>query len=236
MEDLVEVVWHSACYSSYTSKRNIQFASSIDTSDAASEEDCEDQERASTSSRSKTDWSKCFFCKKKTYKKVTELINVSTFTACQTIKRAATIQGDEAMLHLLLGVNDDLMAAEAKYHKNCYSLYTAKKVRDDKGESSNESHHENAFKQLVEELRPGLEQGRAYDMASLLIKYRDYLSEKGVPGDGYTSQRLKDRLKSSFGEEIIFHQQLGKAKPELIYSSNVKPQDVINACAIAQSN
>ena len=88
----------------------------------------------------------------------------------QTIKRAATIQGDEAMLHLLLGVNDDLMAAEAKYHKNCYSLYTAKKVRDDKGESSNELHHENAFKQLVEELRPGLEQGRAYDMVSLLIK------------------------------------------------------------------
>ena len=167
---------------------------------------------------------------------MTELINVSTFTACQTIKRAATIQGDEAMLHLLLGVNDDLMAAEAKYHKNCYSLYTAKKVTDDKGESSNESHHENAFKQLVEELRPGLEQGRAYDMASLLIKYRDYLSEKGVPGDGYTSQRLKDRLKSSFGEEITFHQQLGKAKPELIYSSNVKLQDVINAWAIAQSN
>ena len=60
-----------------------------------------------------------FFCKKKTYKKVTELINVSTFTACQAIKRAATIQGDEDMLHLLLGVNNDLLAAEAKYHKNC---------------------------------------------------------------------------------------------------------------------
>ena len=147
-----------------------------------------------------------FYLQKKTYKKVTELINVSTFTACQTIKRAATIQGDEAMGHLLLEVNDDLIAAEAKYHKNCCSLYTAKKVRDDKGQSSNESHHENTFKQLVEELRPGLEQDWAYDMASLLIKYRDYLSEKGVPGDGYTlSQRLKDRLKSSFGEEITFH-------------------------------
>ena len=58
MEDLVEVVWHSACYSSYTSKRNLQFASSIDTNDAASEEECEDQERESRSSRSKIDWSK----------------------------------------------------------------------------------------------------------------------------------------------------------------------------------
>ena len=55
-----------ACYSSYTSKRNLQFASSIDTNDAASEEECEDQDRESRSSRSKIDWSKCFFCKKKT--------------------------------------------------------------------------------------------------------------------------------------------------------------------------
>ena len=92
---------------------------------------------------------------------MTELITVSTFTACQTIKRAATIQGDEAMLYHLLGVDDDLTAAEVKYHKNCYSLYTAKKVRDDKGESGNESHHENAFKQLEEELRPRLETRRA---------------------------------------------------------------------------
>ena len=98
-------------------------------------------------------------------KKVTELTTVSTFIACQTIKRAATIQGDKAMLHLHLRVNDDLMADEGKHHKNCHSLYTAKKVRDDKGESSNELHHENAFKQLVEELRPGLEQGRADQIA-----------------------------------------------------------------------
>lgn len=62
VDDLGEAVWHSACYSSYTSKRNIQFASSIDMNDAASEEECEDQERAGRSSRSKIDWSKCFFC------------------------------------------------------------------------------------------------------------------------------------------------------------------------------
>ena len=42
---------------------NLQFASSIDTNDAASEEECEDQERESRSSRSKIDSSKCFFCK-----------------------------------------------------------------------------------------------------------------------------------------------------------------------------
>ena len=69
MEDLVEVVCHSACYSSYPSKRNIQFASSLDTNDAASEEECEHQERASRSSRSKIDWSKCFFAKRRLTRK-----------------------------------------------------------------------------------------------------------------------------------------------------------------------
>ena len=42
---------------------NLQFAASIDMNDAASEEECEDQERESRSSRSKIDSSKCFFCK-----------------------------------------------------------------------------------------------------------------------------------------------------------------------------
>ena len=63
VEDLVEVVWHSACYSSYTSKRNIQFASSIDTNDAASEEECEDQERASRSSDQKSTGQSAFLQK-----------------------------------------------------------------------------------------------------------------------------------------------------------------------------
>lgn len=109
------------------------------------------------------------------------------------------------MFYFFFGVKDDFMVVEVRYYKNCYFFYIVKKVRDDKGESSNKSYYENVFKQLVEELRLGLEQGRAYDMVLLLIKYREYLLEKGVLGDGYTLQRLKDRLKSFFGEEIIFY-------------------------------
>lgn len=65
------------------------------------------------------------------------------------------------------------MVVEVKYYKNCYLFDIVKKVRDDKGESSNEWYYENVFKQLVEELRLGLEQGWVYDMVLLLIKYWD---------------------------------------------------------------
>ena len=56
---------------------------------------------------------------KRTQKKIRKLITVSTFEACDSIKKAAERQGDEDMLHMLRGVNDDLEASDAKYHKNC---------------------------------------------------------------------------------------------------------------------
>lgn len=60
------------------------------------------------------------------------MICVSTFEACRSIKKAATVKRDEDMLHVLRGItcNDDLIAVEVKYHKNCCALYlmNSKKV------------------------------------------------------------------------------------------------------------
>lgn len=153
-----EVLWHSSCYASNTSSHNIQHASKPDAA-SAENDTSQDPEgsteektrRVSRSERSLIDWSKCFVCKHKTYKKVTEMISVSTYEACHSIKKAATIKGDEDMLHVLRGVNDDLIAAKAKYHKNCYALYVmnSKKVvpspEADKVRKS-ETLHDKAFR------------------------------------------------------------------------------------------
>lgn len=114
-----------------------------------------------------TDWSKCFICKKRTHKKVRkrthkkvrELIKLSTFEACDSIKKAAEHQGDEEMLHILGNVNDDLVAANAKYHKNCFCLYVTKK-RKSLG-TDKHSQYEAAFQELAEDLTPGIKQGNA---------------------------------------------------------------------------
>ena len=165
------------------------------------------------------------------------MVFVSSFEACQSVKKAATTKGDEEMLHVLRGVNDDLIAAEAKYHKNCYalSLMNSKKVilsSEVNDVSRRETLHDKAFRQLIEELKPGINEGRAYDMNSLLVRYREFLADEGVRGEGYTRQCLKDRLKNCFGEEVVFHQQMDRAKPELIYASSIRLQDVINAWAL----
>ena len=52
--------------------------------------------------------------------------NVSTFEACKSIQQAAEKLGDEDMLRVLLSVNSDLIAAEAKYHKTCLASYISK--------------------------------------------------------------------------------------------------------------
>lgn len=56
--------------------------------------------------------------------------------------------------------------------------------------------HEAAFKELAQSIGHCiLEEGRAYDMSSLLLKYRDILKERGIDGASYTKHRLKERLK-----------------------------------------
>ena len=73
---------------------------------------------ATRSVKTPVDWSKCFICKNKTYKKETKLINLCSFEARDSIRKAAELKNDDDMLHTLRSVNYDLIAAEAKYHKN----------------------------------------------------------------------------------------------------------------------
>ena len=194
----IEVYWHANCYSTYTSSHNIQYAS---TSCADSDRETEESEdiigigRFSCSSKNPTDWSKCFICKKRTYQKVRELITLSTFEACDIIKKAAEHQGDEEMLHILRNVNDDLVA-DAKY-KICFSLYIAKKGKS--LGTDKDSQYETAFQELAEDLTPGIKQGKAYDMASLLTSFREILNRRGIGSESYTKQHLKSRIEKHFG-------------------------------------
>ncbi|MCG7875527.1 MAG: hypothetical protein N0C90_04285, partial [Candidatus Thiodiazotropha endolucinida] len=52
--------------------------------------------------------------------------------------------------------------------------------------------------------------------------------KSGVESDRYTRQRLKNRLKKRFVDEIVFHQPPDRSKPELVYSSSISLQDLIN--------
>ena len=84
---------------------------------------------------------------------------------------------------------------------------------------------------MVAEINEGIYEGKAYDISSLLSKYCERLENKGIKAKSYSKQRLKLRLENHFGENIVFHQHPDKSKPEVIYSSNISLQDVLNAAA-----
>ena len=96
--------------------------------------------------------------------------NASWFDSRDAIKKAAEAIDDKRILHILSGVNGDLVAAEAKYHKSCFSSYTSKsniKHRAFK-EEKDESLFSVAFKEMASTIQSFLDNGRAYDMSSLL--------------------------------------------------------------------
>ena len=127
-----DVYWHAICYSGYVSKHNIRHAPkrklSVSPTPVSSEslEATQSSSSHSRSSRSKQipfDRMKCMFCQKVTRKKVRALVNVSTYIACKTILAAAEVRGDDRMLLILRGVNDNQCAAELKYHQSCHAVH-----------------------------------------------------------------------------------------------------------------
>ena len=119
--------------------------------------------------------------------------NVRTFEARESVRKAAESKGDEGMLHVLISINHDLIAGEAKYHKTCFASYVSKSNLKHKSfkEKEMETFYDTAFKEMATEISKGIYQGKAYDMSSLLSKYRKRLQDKGINGENYSKQRLK---------------------------------------------
>jgi len=135
--------------------------------------------------------------------------NVSTIEAANTVRLSAEAKGDQDMFRVLLGINMDLVASAAKYHKTFFASHVSKsnlKSRAFKDEAGQESAYDISFLEMASEFRKGLESGKAYDMSSLFKTYIDLLEKRGIYGSDYTNQKLKLRMKSNFGETIVFHQ------------------------------
>ena len=64
--------------------------------------------------------------RRKRKKKIKQMTIVRQFQACETIVQTATVKGDEDILRVTGAVNNDLVAAEARYHKACHATYISK--------------------------------------------------------------------------------------------------------------
>ena len=84
----------------------------------------------------------------------------------------------------------------------------------------------------MDEINPGILGGKAYEMSFLVERYRMMLALNGMESSkSYRSEKLKKRLKNHYLDSITFHKQPDPSKPELIYSSSISVQSIINAAA-----
>ena len=64
--------------------------------------------------------------------------------------------------------------------------------------------------------------GKAFDMLTVIGRYKDYLNEQQMSLDSYTTHTLKLRLKKHFGDKIVFHQPYDHTSiSERLYSSAI---------------
>jgi hypothetical protein len=92
-----------------------------------------------------------------------------------------------------------------------------------------------AFTDFVKEIQPEF---KALEMKTLLESYKAILAERFgcTTASSYRTERLKHRLENYFEDQIVFQKQPDPSKPELVYSSSISLQDVINTAARRTSN
>ena len=127
-----------------------------------------------------------------------------TFQACETIVQTATVKGEEDILRVTGAVNNDLVAAEARYHKTCHATYISNTIWIMSGGKK----HLMTFhsKSLPEYMSIDLDGGKAFEISTVIGRYKGYLNEQQMYRDSYTTRRLKLRPKKHFGDNIAFHQ------------------------------
>ena len=113
-----------------------------------------------------------------------------TFQACETIVQTATVKGDEDILRVTGAVNNDLVAAEARYHKACHATYICKNNLHYEGRQ--DTSYDVLFqKKLAEYMSIDLSGGKAFEISTVIGIYKDYLNEQQMSLDSYTTRRLK---------------------------------------------
>lgn len=120
------------------------------------------------------------------------------------------------MLHCLLSVNNDLIAAKAKYHKDCFSSYVSKSSLKHQGFGDEVSAHDAAFKDLMRSITPGISAGRKYGMLTLLQNYQENLKERSRRRELHQASIEITFKEAFFGQDGIFSSQQDKPTDSIL--------------------
>ena len=207
----ISVRYHRKCYQNYTNSRNLSFRvfGEDDSSPHVSAEESGVRTRTSTIS---FDSSKCIFCDCIKKKGDACLVNVCSSEVQQTICDIVSKINDYALSTKVL--HQDLTAIEAKYHRNCLSVYKrrADRVQKDTGqESKTVDPYTESFTELLKVIEGDIKMDKAFEMKTLLVQYETFLQKFGIAS--YRAEKLKKRLSNYFKDKLTFHKPRGNICP-----------------------
>ena len=221
LSDITVVKWHPKCYASYCNPKNLSY---LTTSPSTNPSISKSSTRAKKPLINLKE--KCMFCGYKKHHNDTKLILLQYDNVIGKLKQRCRAKNDEEFEINIGGNFDNLPAYDAKYHLGCFNSYMRETVSNKKEPSP----HDICFEEFISYMDPLLEEGRALDMSSLVIKFKLLLKEKEYPlYDSYTAQKLKARITNHYGSNILFTDNVNSIQS--VYSSKISIADVINIAA-----
>lgn len=247
--------YHRQCRSTYVSQHHIRRAiKTVDNSDVVLDDGgnsssgngdgasggCANRFTRSKASVVKFDWkSRCFICSdpcsskhrlswsmvESSVKDDPEHPNMYT-----RVLQAAKAKQDDDMITRLQGVpNGDLVAIEARYHrqKSCYINYVSgRSITASKNRKQQFAAHSTSVRRLISEFTsPIIEHRQIFFLSTLRKRFLEILAEEGVDHPGsYTSYNLKRQLIKEW-PDVAFMPQPGKS--DLVCSSKTTVGDAL---------
>ena len=164
------------------------------------------------------DWKTCcFVCGKKVYEKKRGTVSLvqsginSNKGMYSTMLKAANKLNDNEMIARLSGINGDLVAVEARYHRKqfCYRNYT-KVLQDIKCETQTDPKVE-TIKALKEKLHNDIELGEIFELTSLKQMYLEMSKENDMAAEDIDNRQFTNILERYWPElRIVKRGDIGK--------------------------
>lgn len=223
------IYYHRNCYMSYTSKRNLQFATKETDSktdqDPSQNQDSEPRKRLTLKTSC---WQTCLICSQKKYKGDSHLHLIQSYERAEKLQSAALLLMDERLLINIRG--EDLIAKEGLYHNGCMASYLKRaSVVSPTPSHITSSVAVDAFQQLINEIEPVVfKEQKALSLISMRNRYDEILTQNNMDVTKSHSW-FKQKVVTYFGEKVILQKIQGKGNPYMIISSDISMANAIQA-------
>lgn len=217
-----KIIWHAKCYSKFTHKGHIErlkkrYEQEMPSAEAPSSSGnvrsgnvaCA---RSSRRSSMPFDKDMCIFCQDE--QAGAKLHDIQVLETSRKILSMA--QWDTTMRIRLADIND-LVAADAKYHLNCYAKFIKKYEKNVKQTENEPRPDEICFISTMDELSKGLVRGEIYSLCTVWDRYCELLSDFQCDPGIYRSNAFKKRIKQHLGDQVEFVKPLSQHESLLLF-------------------